>query len=71
MSLPAKFGFNGTRTRFDELQATHVMQAEEVHRVVYRVPHVPKMTLTKIVVIATGSVSSVSPPHDAYPRVLS
>ena len=53
MSLPAKFGYNGTRTRFDELQATHVMQAEEVHRVVYHVPYVLKMALTKVVLIAT------------------
>lgn len=31
MKLPAKMGFVGTRTRFDELQAVHVMAGEKVH----------------------------------------
>jgi len=33
-SLPATLGLPGTVTRFDELQATHAMQAELVHGVV-------------------------------------
>ena len=31
MKLPAKMGFAGTRTRFDELQAVHAMAGEIVH----------------------------------------
>jgi len=34
MKKPAKYGLPGTRTRFDELVATHVMQAEWTHGVV-------------------------------------
>jgi len=34
MKLPAKLGLPGTRTRFDELQASHSMQAELTHGVV-------------------------------------
>ncbi|KAH8657536.1 hypothetical protein BGZ60DRAFT_493790 [Tricladium varicosporioides] len=33
MKLPAKLGLPGTRTRFDELQACHAMQAEVTHGV--------------------------------------
>jgi len=33
MKLPATYGFPGTRTRFDELQAVHIMQAEWTHEV--------------------------------------
>jgi hypothetical protein len=31
MTLPAKMGFQGTRTRFDELQAVHAMAGEQIH----------------------------------------
>ncbi|KAL2070975.1 hypothetical protein VTL71DRAFT_14001 [Oculimacula yallundae] len=33
MKLPATLGLPGTRTRFDELQASHAIQAEVVHNV--------------------------------------
>jgi hypothetical protein len=36
MKLPAKLGYPGTRTRFDELQAAHAMGGEVVHEVVSR-----------------------------------
>lgn len=34
MTLPAKLGYQGTKTRFDEFQKLHVMATESVHFVV-------------------------------------
>jgi len=39
MKLPATLGLPGTRTRFDELQAAHAMQAEVTHGVVRQSDH--------------------------------